>query len=277
MITALSVETPDKGKGIFKLINSLRRDKVTVEFSKARGVCLKNITYRTYSGKIRLENLDSVTGCQKNRLLCSEKLDFPANSGYKRFYSPEFSARLCTNMALDVLKNCKNSEKLKIGIYDPKAVASDFLFYALDFCSDIAVVTYESDIYYCQLNRAMEELGASAVVTNQLSELAECDFVVAPSVICENLPVKSDALVLTVERPKVPTAGLVYYKYTLRMPNGFDKLRPDELDEEYFCSALYTLERQYELGSIVPTLCMNSSSSQTVKSICAYMRTIHTL
>ena len=80
-----------------------------------------------------------------------------------------------------------------------------------------------------------------------------------------------EALVLTTGCPKVPSGGLVYYKYHLRMPNGFDLLKPKDFDEEYFCSALYTLASQYELGSIVPLLCRNYSSSQTVKSLCAYL------
>jgi hypothetical protein len=55
------------------------------------------------------------------------------------------------------------------------------------------------------------------------------------------------------------------------MPNGFAKIKPSELDEEYFCSALYVLEKQHQLGTIIPISCSNSSSSQTVKSICDYL------
>ena len=51
------------------------------------------------------------------------------------------------------------------------------------------------------------------------------------------------------------------------MPNGFDALKPDELSEEYFCSALYTLGAQYELGSIVPLNCCGKYGSQTVNSL----------
>lgn len=271
MITALSVNVPEKPTGIKKLINMLRCDRIDVEIKRARGVSLKHITYTSYSGKIHLEKADKIIGAQRNHLLCPEKLRFPPDSGYKRFYSTMFSARLCVNMALCVLMECVCPEKLKIGIYDQKAVIPEFLLTVLEYCSDVAVVTQNCEPYYCVTSRAMDELGASAVVTKNISELVDCTFIIAPDVIEEKLPLRSDAVVLTVACPKVPTSGLVYYKYHFRMPNGFDEIKPDDMDEEYFCSALYTLGSQYELGSIVPMVCRNFSSSQTVKSLCAYV------
>lgn len=269
MITALCVKVPEKKKGISKLINHFRNDKVDVEIKSARGVSLKKITYTSYSGKIKLDKTDHIIGAQRSRLLCSDKLRFPEDSGYRRFYSTEFSARLCTNMALSILKEFKYPEKIKVGIYDPDGDSHDFLFHVLNLCSDVTVVTNNGEAYQYELDRAMDELGASAIVTKNTDDLSKCELVVAPCVIEEKLPLKSDTLVMTVENPKVPTSGLVYYKYYLKMPNGFDSIKPQELEEDYFCSALYTLAFQYELGSIVPTLCRNFSTSQTVKSLCA--------
>lgn len=271
MITALSVVVPEKEKGIKKFLNILKRDSINVEIKKARGVSIKHVTYKCFSGRVRLEKIDKIIGAQRNHLICSEKLKFPENSGYKRFSSPVFSARLCTNMALCVLKECLHPEKIKVGIYDPDCVAPDFLFCVLNYCSDVVVITENADAYACELSRAMDELGASAVVTKNTAELADRSLVIAPTVICEELPLKADAIVLTNGNPKARTSGLVYFKYSLRMPNGFDLIKPKEIDEEYFCAALYTLASQYELGSIVPSLCRNFSSAQTVKSLCAYV------
>lgn len=271
MITALSVIVPDKGKGLKKLINHLKKDRIIVQIKTARGVNLKHITYTSYSGKLKLEKVDKIVGAQRNHILCKQGLVFPKESGYRRFCSPAFTARLCINMAIYVLRNCVCAGRLKLGIYDPDGVACDFLSLALRYCSDITVVTQNSDSYHEELNIAMEELGATAVITNRKYELIDCDFVVAPQNINEKLPIKRDALVLTNGCPKQHVQGLVYYKYYLRMPNGFDRIKPAELDEEYFCSALYTLGAQYELGSIVPAVCRNYSSSQTVKSLCAYV------
>jgi hypothetical protein len=268
LVTALNVQIPEKGRGVVRLINNIKPDKITIEFRRARGVCLKYVTYRTYSGKINLDKLGAAVGSQQNRILCAEDIKFPPDSGFIRFSSAEFTSRLCTNMALDVIRRCQHSDCLKVGIYDPQAVSTDFLFYALQVCSDVRVVTNESETYYCQLNRAMEELGATAVVTSRTEELGDCNFVVAPLQISEPLPTKETAIVLTNGRPKVQLSGQVYFKYHMRLPNGFSKLNPPELDEEYFCSALYTLENQYELGTILPTACSNDTMSQTVRSMC---------
>ena len=271
MITALSVTVPDKRKGLKRLIDFLRKDKVDVQVNRARGVYLKHVTYTSYSGKINIKKIDRIIGAQRNHLLCSENLKLPKEHGYKRFYSPVFTARLCTNMALYVIRNCSCSEKIKLGIYDPDALSTDFLLLALRNCCDVIVVTNNSQPYFDELNRAMDELGATAVITNQTSELSDRDFIVAPSTIKEKLSLRHDALVLTNGCPQSETGGMIYYKYYLRMPNGFDRIKPIELDEEYFCSALYTLASHYELGSIVPTVCRNYFSSQTVKSLCTYV------
>ncbi len=252
-----------------KLINRFRNDKVEVEIKQARGVKLKQITYTSYSGKIKLDKTDSIIGAQRNKLLCSDKLSFPAESGYRRFYSTDFTKRLCTNMSLSVLQEFKYPEKIRVGIYDPDGDSHDILLHILKICSDVTVVTNNGDSYRCELERAMDELGATAVITKNIDDLSDCEFIIAPCVIDEKLPIRNYTIVMTLENPKVPISGFIYYKYYLKMPNGFDSLKPKELEEDYFCSALYTLAFQYELGSIVPTLCRNSSTSQTVKSLCA--------
>lgn len=271
MITTLSVKLPEKPKGIKSLFYALRRDKAAVEIKKARGVSVKQITYTSYSGKVRLDKVDCIIGAQRNHLICSPKLRFPENSGYRRFSSNAFSIRLCTNMALSTVESCLHPELLKVGIYDPDGDSHEIMFHILKHCCEVKVVTNDYDSYQFELERAMDELGASAVVTKNTDDLSECQLVVAPCIIEEKLPLKPDTLVLTVGAPKAELNGLVYYKYRLRMPKGFEILKPQDFDEEYFCSALYTLASQYELGSIIPQLCQNCSSSQTVKSLCAYL------
>lgn len=271
MITALSINTPERGKGIKRLINSLRNNKINVELRRARGVCIKHITYTSYNGKINIGKIDKYIGPQRNRLLCAEEYGFPKESGYKRFYSPKFVSRLCTNMALDILAKCRNSEKITLGLYDPDASLHGYLARVLEFCCEVFVVTDSTESYLAELDAVMDEFGATAVITRQREELGRCDLIIAPCEISENLPIRENSLVLTGQTPKVSTKGLVFSKYYFKMPNGFDKIKPSELSEDYFCSALYTLGSQYELGSIVPTMCSNGLSSQTVQSICVYL------
>ena len=105
MITTLSVKVPEKQKGLKKYTELFKKDRIDVQIRKARGVRVKQITYTSYSGKLRLDKADKVIGAQRNHLLCSELIKLPPKSGYKRFYSTLFSARLCVNMAIAVIRN----------------------------------------------------------------------------------------------------------------------------------------------------------------------------
>ncbi|MBQ6387560.1 MAG: hypothetical protein IJH96_02950 [Ruminococcus sp.] len=267
MITALSVNIPEKSEGFKRLTNRLRRDKVEVCVSRARGVSLRHITYTSYSGEVRLDRADNLIGAQRSQLLCSEKLVFPLRSGYRRFSSSSFSSRLCSNMALEVLRACPSAAALRCGMFDPHALAADWLLRSLACCINPIVVTDNNEIYSLARERALEELGASITLTKSRTELESCDFLLAPSGIREPLCLHPGVIVLTAGKPSAPIGGEIYYHYNFRMPNGFDTIKPAELSEEYFCSALYTLGAQYELGSIVPLSCSGQYCSQTVKSL----------
>ena len=162
MITALSVKIPEKKKGLGKVTDKLRRDRIEVEDKNARGVTLRHITYTSYSGELRLEKINFAVGVQRGRLLCSDRLIFPRQSGYRRFTSSAFSSRLCTNFALSVLNNCKNAAGLRVAIYDPAAYCADFLLSVLAHCSDVSVVTSCFEPYLCVAERALSETGAAA-------------------------------------------------------------------------------------------------------------------
>lgn len=267
MITALSVKIPEKPSGILGLADRFRRDRVEVETRRARGVTLRHIVYTSYSGELRLDKTDGAVGSQRDRIICSDKLIFPHKSGYRRFCSTSFSSRLCTNFAVSVLMSCKNAAGLKVAIYDPAAYCADFLLSVLEHCADVSVVTSCFEPYLCVAERALGELGAAAVVTKNRGELIGCDLMIAPQKIAEDLPVSDDTVVLTVSQPPRGMGGKLYYRYRFRMPNGFDKIKPEELDEEYFCSALYTLGAQYELGSIVPLSAAGNAGARDVKTL----------
>ncbi len=267
MLTALSVNVPEKAEGLRRLANRLRRDRVEVQVSRARGVSLRHITYTSYSGEVRLDRADRLIGAQRSQLLCSDKLVFPVRSGYRRFSSRSFSARLCANMALEALRGCPSAARLCCGIYDPRGVASDYLLRSLSYCVNPIVIEGDNDVYSLTRERALTELGATVTVTKNRAELERCDFVLAPTGIDVPIQLKPEAVVLTAGEPSTPLNGEVYYQYSFRMPNGFDALKPKELSEEYFCSALYTLGAQYELGSIVPLSCRGRYGTQSVKSL----------
>ena len=270
MITALSVRVPERQKGIRALAGLLRHDKIEITTKRARGVSLRHIIYTSYSGEVRLEKADEAVGIQRDRLLCSDKLEFPPSSGYKRFCSAAFSSRLCENFALGVLSHCKSTPKLRIAIYDPSAYCAGFLMELLERCGDVAAVTDCVEPYFCVADRALNELGAAAVITRRRDILSDRDLIIAPMPVKESLPVKSDAVILTVRCPKIEISGNVFYRYHFKMPNGFADIKPEELSEEYFCSALYTLGAQFELGSISPLSAVGNKGTRDAGTIAGY-------
>lgn len=252
MITAFSVTMPARRQGLRGWADKLKRDRVEVKTAQARGVTLRHVIYTSYSGEVKLDKTDGAVGAARGRLLCSEKLEFPPNSGYKRFASADFPARLCENFALSVLDHCSNAAGLRVAVYDPLALHADFLLSVLERCGDVTVVTDCAAPYYSAAERALEELGAAATITRQRRALENRALIIAPQPVTEELPLCRGAVVLTVSRPRGSIGGEAFWHYRFKMPNGFSALRPAELSEEYFCSALYTLGAQYELGSILP-------------------------
>lgn len=251
-MTALSVQMPGRRRGLRGWTQHLRRDKVEVDICRARGVTLRHVTYTCYSGQVSLEKLDGAVGLQRGALVCSSKLTFPPHSGYRRFCSDAFSARLCENFALHVLCHCPNATGLRTALYDPGARSVELLLCLLERCGDVTVVTNCAEPYFCAANRALEETGAAAMITERPGGVENRDFIIAPHGIDERLPVSDGAVVLTVGQPRRVTCGSLFWQYSFKMPNGFADIKPAELSEEYFCSALYTLGAQYALGSIVP-------------------------
>lgn len=252
MMTALSVRVPERRQGLGGLADRLKRDRVEVELLQARGVKLRHIVYTSYSGELKLEKTDLAVGAERERLLCSDRLIFPGRSGYRRFSSTAFSSRLCANFALGVLRGCRRAAELSAAIYDPEAYCADLLPAVLEYCSDVTVVTSCFEPYFYMADRALEEMGAAVMVTKNRAELLNRDLVIAPSPVAERLEISPNTVVLTAGSYPAETKGEVYNRYRFKMPNGFSDIKPAELSEEYFCSALYTLGSQHELGSIVP-------------------------
>lgn len=267
MLTALSVKVPAQRQKWDALRKRLRRDRIEVETMQARGVTLRHVTYISYSGQLRLDKLDSAIGARRDGLLCSDRLIFPRQSGYRRFSSTAFSSRLCTNFALGLLQSCKNAARLRVALYDPEAYCADYLFSLLEICSDVAVVTSCYEPYFYVADRALNELGAAALVTKNRAELKNRDVIIAPRPVAESLPVDGSAYVFTVSPACEGLGGRVFDRYHFRMPNGFAQIKPEELGEEYFCSALYTLGAQYELGSIMPLSASGSAGVRDLKTL----------
>lgn len=270
MLTALTVTNKTDKVWFKRLINYIKGNKIKTEVKQVRGVTLRHIEYTNRTGTINWDEIDRFVGIQRNHLLCSEYLELPKNMGYKRFYSDEFAKRLCTNMALYVLDKVKNTENIKVGLYDISGDSSDVLIHLLKYCPNTITVTDNNEEYYQQSEYILQETGISPIITNSRESLEVCDLIVAPCVINEILPICNKAIVLTCGCPTKEQNGTLYFRYHFKMPNKFDAIKPAELSDYYFASALYTKARQHQFGSIVPMLCSNYASGARIESLCAY-------
>lgn len=270
MLTALTIKNKTDNFWIKRLLNYIKGNKIKTDVKQVRGVTLRHIEYINRTGKIDWYDIDKYVGIQRNHLLCSEYIELPKNMGYKRFYSEEFAQRLCTNMALYVLEKIESPEKLRVCLYDKKGESADVLIHLLKYCPEAKVITDNRDIYTAQSQIIMDETGISPYISSTAESLESCDFLIAPCIIEEKLPLSSRTITLTSHCPQAEQSGAVYFRYHFRMPNKFETIKPAELSDFYFASALYTKARQHQLGSIVPILCSNYSGRARIESICAY-------
>ena len=119
-------------------------------------------------------------------------------------------------MALYALSKFDAPERLTVGIYDPDAQCTDLVSFVLKYTGNVCIITDNEDVFYDELNTIAEETGACAVVTHHREQLSNCDLVIAPFEIEENLPVRNDAVILTNGRPKENIKGLCIFAIALK-------------------------------------------------------------
>lgn len=271
MLTALTINEIKSDKWYKNLFAKLRGNSIRTEITSARGVVLRHITVDKRCDRLDWELLDSIIGAQRNHLICSDNIILPSELGFRRFDDGLFRCVLSLNLTLNVLSKLKNKLDLSFALYDPDGLFPDFLSDAAHYCGDITVITDKPEKFEQVIEKIADDSGAQIKLSSNRERLLDAQLVSAPTQIREPLPLSGTSVTLTGKAPTVCVAGLVYFDYHFRMPNMFDRLRPRELSEVYFCAALFTKARQHELGSIVPTTCFNYSSSQTTRSLCEFI------
>lgn len=280
MLTALTVKNEKAEKWYERLLNKIRGNSIDVDIKSARGVALRHITYINRNGSVNWFAIENEIGDSRDRILCDESVLLPENMGFTRFENTVFKARLSCNLGLYVLSKISGEAPgIKAALYDVKGICCDYLKSFFNYAGDgdgggfgeLCVITDNRGAYEKAAAEIMDESGAAVFISDRRDNLFDCALIIAPERIEESLPVSGGAIVLTGFAPTVCTPGLVYFDYHFRMPNMFDRIKPESLSCEYFAGALFSKGRQYELGSIVPTTCSNLTSSQTPRSICDYL------
>jgi len=269
MLTALTILDYSKGK---KKYNLFKRDKTHLELVEYNNIKLVHITYYKYRDKIKWEKIRELTGNESKCVLCNKDVVFPKNSGLKRYTTNLLKERIVENTAIEVIKRCKTpTENIEVGLYDPEGTKSHIIKGILKYTGRLTVVTNVTEDYYNIYKQIISDTGAVIMFRKSVKALKNCNIIIAPQKITETLPVSSDAVVFTSEKPAVCQGGMVYNSYIIALSESYKEIKPHSLSDEYFAQALYDKGRQHRLGSVLPILCISDTGNDTIDGICSFV------
>ncbi len=266
MLTALHIKKKEHKNSVMKLIYSLLPDRINVETKSADKVNLRCVTYISHRDRVNFSKIDALVKAQRNRLLCDENVHLPEHLGYKRFCEIEYKKRLCTNLALELLRECKDAN-LKVGLVDIDGDFSLYPKFLLKYCDSLAIVTHDIKHYSLVCEELMYDTGVSAVLSRSFEVLKKCDIVIAVSKMDFSMNLSENTILLCVEKPRVKTQCTTIFDYAVDMPVHLKNLCTENLSDTYIMSALYTICGMYELGAYVPNLCISENSVHTLNSL----------
>ncbi len=266
MLTALHIVKKEHKNIVGKFVSLITPDYITVETKSSGETQLKCVTYHSHREKVNFTKIDKYVKAQRNRLLCDEDTLLDESRGYKRFCSDEYKEYLCTNLALEMLSKFRN-DYLKVGLVD---INGDFMLYPellLKYCDSLCVVTEQTDSYSELCDNLLYDTGVAVQLTKTKKSLEQCDFIIAPKTFDFTVSLKDRAVVFTTKKPEKRLLYTVVYDYCVELPQHLRQLKVDFLSDTYLSGALYTLCRMYELGELVPSLCVTQSCVHTAQSL----------
>ncbi len=274
MLTSLYIETPQYKSKLSEFFSRFMFDTMKVEIKSTADIDVKCIEYINRSGKVNFSKIDKAVGAQRNHLLCKSDLKLPKNSGYRRFSSNEFKARLCTNLAISLLSSLSESD-LSVGLIDEHASFTTLPKYLLKHTDSVVVVTEECGIYREVNENLLNDIGAPIRISKTIGSLYNCDLVIAPKPLKKSEGINTQALILTTQKPSFATDSTVIYDYHLELQDELKSIKPKGISDTYFAGALYTLLKVYSLGSKLPDLCISENKVHTPKSLKVLLENIH--
>ncbi len=266
MLTILDIQEQKFTIPALRVFSRFMINTMSEEILQCGDIKVRFVRYINRNAKVNFRKIDKAVGAQRNRLLCNEKLKLPSALSFKRFESDEYKVRLCTNVALALLASSKRVN-YNIGLLDDYAHHTALLRYILRYTDSLVVVTKNTDVYSEVAKELLEDIGAPIRLSKTIRSLYNCDIIIAPDGINESVSVKAECLILTQKKPQINTKAKVVFDYHIRLPGSLSKICPECIDETYFASALYTLGHRFELGSLVPSLCVANDRVHTFSSL----------
>lgn len=250
MITILTVTDKPPQNKHEKIRAVFKPCTVSATQISEKNFSLLHIRYQRHRGSIRFKKIYPLALGSPKEILCSAELDL-SGTPFVRFENHELTERIFFNAVRFMLKNFDfKPEELSLTLYDSEGKFSYFAEFLLQYAVNVTVITNAVLFYEKEAQRYMDTFGASLRIQSQIND--SVPFLISPSCISQTLPLEQSTLVFTPYRPSVSLNGLIFDTMTIQSPPIFQRLKPDEIDDLTFLSALYSLELCRELGKLNP-------------------------
>ncbi len=269
MIVTLSVKN-EENPGWFRYIFS---DKMILEEKHFKNIKLLNISVKSRKNKIKWKKIARIFKNKKINILCNDNIIIPENFALKRFYSANFQKRLCQNAAINILKLARaDPNKISISLIDKYGQYSENLDYLVRFSNKVSVITSNESLYTKKQAEIMRDYGASIVVSDKLDWLFSSCIVLAPDRIEKLLPIKKNCFIFTGEKSQFTNSVNIYYKYKVKVPYSYEKLKPDGIDSEDFLSAVFDEYNFKDMERLIPEQCLTGAEALNIYEVAARIK-----
>lgn len=215
--------------------NRFRRGKITSErIALPSGEVFFVVRTEKSFGKILWKKLERCLGILRQCVLLPEGVTMPSDISITEFVPDIFPRLLLINSATDyILSHRCDFAFRSLTVFDEMGIYMAYIEKLLPCFSNIKIVTYEMAEYEKLSRYLMEKYGFSLLLTDK--EDANSDAIISHN--C-NMPLFYKGTVFTNENKHLMNAK-VFSGSEIKLPDLYEKLRPDNTDTLQFASALY--------------------------------------
>lgn len=242
---------------------------------KATGLNLIHITYTQKFGSVRFDRIKRFAKISFIDTVCDKNLRLPQKLGFTRFFDNKLMNRYAVSFALLTLEQAKiNPHKIRLCLYDPYGLYVSYVQQLLQYSSVLKIYTKQDELYLSESSKAYAYCGVSPIICDSIQALAPCDILIAPYKIKQPVPTDKRTVIFTSGQPSSPVNGIIFDSYIAKLPSALKKIKPAELDDTYFMSALYSAGGLDWLGSTAPDQCINSGNILSFEDCAKMLRSL---
>ena len=255
MLVTLSVR---KGtyKGIFSF---LKKDEILQEKVLAGDISLTNIYYSKFHKKINSKAILKTCMSLTDTVICKSGI-LPDSGKVQRFSDNTLNILLMENFILDILREFP-PDTFRMVICDPLGEFHEFAESLSMYTTNLTIVTEMTNFYTNCCDEWQNPYKANLTITDKPEKAEECDLLIHPKMITST-PVIKSRLTFTAYPTKISDDRIIY-RYIPEYPQKYDIQLPEDIDKNDFFCALYSLEKKYELGKLIPDKCLCSRGTVT--------------